>query len=71
MDALAIEELLRLVFRYCDQRDNFSNALVSKKWSKEALSALWKHLNSMDPLLCLLAPLVKDKEDWTYVSPHR
>lgn len=63
MDALAIDELLRHIFQYCDRRDNFSNALVSKKWSEEALSALWKHLDAMYPLLSLLAPLVKSKDN--------
>ncbi|KAF4582685.1 hypothetical protein EYR40_002609 [Pleurotus pulmonarius] len=43
--------------------DNFSNALVSRKWSEEALSALWKHLDAMYPLLSLLAPLVKSKDN--------
>ncbi|KAF7416383.1 hypothetical protein PC9H_002648 [Pleurotus ostreatus] len=63
MDVLAIDELLRHIFQYCDRRDNLNNALVSKKWSEEALSALWKHLDAMYPLLSLLAPLVKSKDN--------
>ncbi|KAL4250851.1 F-box domain-containing protein [Pleurotus pulmonarius] len=69
MDALAVDELLRLIFQHCDRHDNFSNALVSKKWSEEALSALWKHLDSMHPLLSLLAPLVEKDMFHTFERP--
>ncbi|KAL4259850.1 Leucine-rich repeat domain superfamily protein [Pleurotus pulmonarius] len=65
MAALAIAEILRHIFRYCDQSDNYRNSLVSKKWSGETLGALWYHLDSLSPLLSLLAPLV-DQEDWTH-----
>ena len=34
-----------------------SNALVSKKWSNEALSVVWYRVDSLWPLLSLLAPL--------------
>lgn len=56
--ALTLRELLRPIFQYCDPRDNFHNALVSKTWSDEALDILWNQLHSMRPLFSLLAPLV-------------
>ncbi|KAL4260307.1 F-box domain-containing protein [Pleurotus pulmonarius] len=69
MDALAIDELLRLVFQHCDHHDNFCNALVSKKWSQEALSALWSHLDTPYPLLTLLAPMVKKDIKYEFERP--
>lgn len=49
--------------------DNFRNALVSKKWSQEALSALWNHLDTPHPLLTLLAPMV-EKEGIHVCTPY-
>lgn len=53
----ATSELLRLVCGFCSSIQNRHNALVSKRWSNEALSVLWYELDSLAPLLALLAPL--------------
>ncbi|KAF7423012.1 hypothetical protein PC9H_011176 [Pleurotus ostreatus] len=53
----ATSELLRLVCGFCGPIQNRHNALVSKRWSNEALSVLWYELDSLAPLLALLAPL--------------
>ncbi|KAF9490980.1 hypothetical protein BDN71DRAFT_1592567 [Pleurotus eryngii] len=54
---LTTREVLRLVFEYCDRRDNGRNALVSKNWSNEALPFVWSSIETLRPLLNLLAPL--------------
>lgn len=54
---LTTGEVLRLVFEYCDRRDNGRNALVSKNWSNEALPFVWSSIETLRPLLSLLAPL--------------
>ncbi|KAF4591280.1 hypothetical protein EYR40_009883 [Pleurotus pulmonarius] len=63
--AIATPELLRLICEYCSNRENHHNALVSKTWSNEALNILWHSLDSLAPLLSLLAPL-KIGEDSCY-----
>ncbi|KAF4575488.1 hypothetical protein EYR40_004774 [Pleurotus pulmonarius] len=55
--ALAIPELLRRIFEYGTRHDNYSNVLVSKAWSDEAIPVLWRCLDSLWPLLSLLGPL--------------
>ncbi|KAF4562654.1 hypothetical protein EYR36_004048 [Pleurotus pulmonarius] len=63
--AITTPELLRLICEYCSNRENHHNALVSKTWSNEALTILWHSLDSLAPLLSLLAPL-KIGEDSCY-----
>ncbi|KAL4261195.1 F-box domain-containing protein [Pleurotus pulmonarius] len=54
---VATPELLHLICGYCTPIQNRHNALVSKTWSNEALGVLWYELDSLAPLLGLLAPL--------------
>ncbi|KAF4576972.1 hypothetical protein EYR36_004956 [Pleurotus pulmonarius] len=42
---------------YCSPGDNFRNALVSKAWSDNALNVLWHRVDSLRPLVKILAPL--------------
>ncbi|KAF9495939.1 hypothetical protein BDN71DRAFT_808365 [Pleurotus eryngii] len=53
---IATPELPHLICEYCNLKENH-NALVSKTWSNEAPSVLWHELDSLGPLLSLLAPL--------------
>ncbi|KAF4591290.1 hypothetical protein EYR40_009893 [Pleurotus pulmonarius] len=67
---LTTPELIRFVCEYCSSRENYDNALVSKTWSNEALSVLWRDLESLDPLLKLLAPLKVVEDDHYAFKRH-
>ncbi|KAF4564930.1 hypothetical protein EYR40_011104 [Pleurotus pulmonarius] len=50
-------DILWRIFEYSDSSQNYHNALVSKIWSNEALSILWRNLDLLLPLLSLLGPM--------------
>ncbi|KAF9491221.1 hypothetical protein BDN71DRAFT_1510587 [Pleurotus eryngii] len=50
-------DILRRIFKHSDSSQNYHNALVSKIWSNQALSILWRTLDSLLPLLRLLGPM--------------
>lgn len=50
-------DILWRIFEYSYSSQNYHNALVSKIWSNEALSILWRKLDSLLPLLGLLGPM--------------
>lgn len=54
---LVIPELLRQIFECSTRRDNCSNILVSKVWFDEAITVLWRRVDSLRPLLNLLGPM--------------
>ncbi|KAF4591283.1 hypothetical protein EYR40_009886 [Pleurotus pulmonarius] len=54
---MVLPDILHVIFVYCGRAENRCNALVSKSWSNEALRVLWYELDSLAPLLGLLAPL--------------
>ncbi|KAG8920000.1 hypothetical protein FRC01_000986 [Tulasnella sp. 417] len=56
-DPLAVPELLAHVFSFATASTLSSCALVCKQWSEVALDRLWRHLESMFPLLELLMGL--------------
>ncbi|KAF7425940.1 hypothetical protein PC9H_008302 [Pleurotus ostreatus] len=50
-------DILRRIFKHSDSSQNYDNVLVSKVWSNQALSILWRTLDSLLPLLRLLGPM--------------
>ncbi|KAG8961247.1 hypothetical protein FRC00_012868, partial [Tulasnella sp. 408] len=54
---LALEEILRLIFKFAEKAPLSRAARVSRAWSDIALQELWRSLPSIFPLLRLLAPL--------------
>ncbi|KIO32396.1 hypothetical protein M407DRAFT_18707 [Tulasnella calospora MUT 4182] len=57
VDALAVPELLANFFSFATQSTLGTCALVCKLWSEVALDELWKHLDSVFPLLELVMSL--------------
>lgn len=63
---LELPELLSLIFTHLDRASNVANALVCKRWSQVALDRIWYDMNSLTPLLRILAPLVRDRSPGSY-----
>lgn len=55
--ALQIPEVLSTIVDHADSKTQTSAARASKLWSEAALNSLWRDLDSIMPLLKLLAPL--------------
>ncbi|KAF9491217.1 hypothetical protein BDN71DRAFT_96290 [Pleurotus eryngii] len=66
-------DILWRIFEYSHSSQNYYNALVSKIWSNEALSVLWRKLDSLLPLLRLLGPmtLVSKQDELPYYKYER
>ncbi|KAG9221509.1 hypothetical protein CCMSSC00406_0009498 [Pleurotus cornucopiae] len=66
-------DILWRIFEYSNSSQNYHNALVSKIWSNEALSVLWRTLDSLLPLLRLLGPmtLVSKQDELPYYKYER
>ncbi|KAL4258660.1 hypothetical protein AB1N83_011260 [Pleurotus pulmonarius] len=53
-------DILERIFEHCDV---YHNAFVAKIWSNEALSIIWRRLDSLLPLLNLLGPMTLTSEE--------
>ena len=56
---LAIPEIVELVFSFVDESEHVKNACVCKVWSEVALDLLWRRVEDLPRLFCLLAPMVE------------
>ncbi|KAJ7284598.1 hypothetical protein C8J57DRAFT_1119522 [Mycena rebaudengoi] len=66
--ALAIPELLDMIFSFLDDPSNASNASVCKRWSEIALDTLWRGVDDLHRLFSILGALkrIGDEEDSPY-----
>lgn len=68
--ALAISEVLEVIFSFCHRSDAARCALVCRRWKDLALDCVWRELESLFHLFQILSPLKlrgeygSDEEPW-------
>lgn len=68
LSAAFIPEILTNILSTMETGDLYSTAFVSLTWSELSLNELWKKMDSVLPLLKVLAPMSFNRANETWVS---